>query len=77
LGSAGTERRQAYRALFSAHADEALIEEIRSATNGNYALGRECFQKQIEVALGRRAVRGTAGRPPKAALADDGQRRLL
>ena len=76
-GQADSDRRQAYRALFRAHMDEALVEEIRSATNGNYALGSERFQKQIEVALGRRAVRGTAGRPRKAALADDGQQSLL
>ena len=77
LGSADSDRRQAYRALFRAHMDEALVEEIRSATNGNYALGSERFQKQIEVALGRRAARGAAGRPRKATLADDGQQSLL
>ena len=65
LGKTDAERREAYRALFRAHVDEALVEEIRSATNGNYALGNSRFQKQIEKALGRRAVRGVAGRPVK------------
>lgn len=73
LGLADVERRQAYRELFRAHLDEALIEEIRGATNGNYALGGRRFQKEIEAVLGRRAVRGVAGRPPKALLEDDRQ----
>ena len=61
------ERRQAYRALLRAQVDDALTDEIRSATNGNYALGRPKFQKQIEKVLGQRAIRGVAGRPLKAA----------
>ena len=47
LGRTDAERRQAYRALFRAHLDEAVVEEIRSATNGNYALGDKRFQAQI------------------------------
>jgi len=39
-----------------------LISLIRSATNGNYALGSERIQKEIEAALRRRARRGIAGR---------------
>jgi putative transposase len=46
--------------------DEALVERIREATNGNYALGNQQFQAEIEQALGRRATRGKAGRRPKA-----------
>ena len=38
---------------------------MRGATNGNYALGSERFQNEIETALGRRARRGYAGRPAK------------
>ena len=76
LGETDAERRQAYRALFRAHLDEALVEAIRSATNGNYALGGKRFQAQIEAALGRRAVRGVAGRPPKAPH-EDGQQQVL
>ncbi|MEO8385133.1 MAG: transposase [Betaproteobacteria bacterium] len=65
LGRTESDRREAYRALFRAHVDEALVNEIRGATNGNYALGDQRFQKQIETALGRRVVRGVSGRPPK------------
>ena len=70
-------RREVYRALFRAHVDEALVEEIRHATNGNYALGNERFQKQIEKVLGRRAVRGVSGRPVKKEDADGRQMELL
>ncbi len=54
----------------------ARTDEIRSATNGNYALGSTKFQKQIEKALGRRVVRGVAGRPPKVEEPDDRQGEL-
>lgn len=56
-------RLEAYRALFKAHLEEEVVGQIRSATNGNYALGSERFQREIEMALGRRAMRGQAGRP--------------
>ena len=65
LGRSDSDRRDAYRALFRAHLEEELVDEIRDATNGNYALGNKRFQRQIEKALGRRAVRGVSGRPVK------------
>ena len=71
LGRSEGDRREAYRALCRAHVDEALVEEIRDATNGNYALGNKRFQKQIEKALGRRVVRGVSGRPAKERETDD------
>ena len=77
LGRSEGDRREAYRAPFRAHVDEALVEEIRSATNGNYALGNKRFQKQIETALGRRVVRGVSGRPAKERETDDRQGELL
>lgn len=78
LGKTEAECREAYRALFRAHVDEALVEEIRSATNGNYALGGKRFQAQVETALGRRAVRGVAGRPlQRERELDEVQQRLL
>jgi putative transposase len=58
-----TARRQAYRALFRAHVDEVLTEQIRGATNGNFVLGSKTFQAQIAQALGRRVTRAVAGRP--------------
>jgi hypothetical protein len=43
-------------------ADDAM-NEIRSTTNGNYVLGSVRFQQEIEKMLGRRVVKGNAGRP--------------
>ena len=78
LGKTDAERRAAYRALFRAHVDEALVEEIRSATNGNFALGGKGFQAQVEATLGRRAVRGVSGRPRlKEREIDEAQQSLL
>jgi putative transposase len=57
-----TARREAYRALFRAHMDEVLSEEIRGATNGNFALGSKTFQAPIAQAFGRRVTRAVAGR---------------
>ena len=78
LGKIEVERREAYRALFRAHVDEALVEEIRSATNGNFVLGNKRFQSEVETALGRRVTRGVAGRPSLQEKAgDDRQRKLM
>jgi len=57
----------AYRAFVKAHIDEQQLDQIRQATNGDYALGNERFQADIAAALGRRAQRGKAGGPPKHA----------
>jgi hypothetical protein len=46
-----------------AHLDDALVERIREATNGNYALGDRRFQAEIEQALGRHVTKIKAGRP--------------
>jgi len=43
--------------------EPGLVDEIRHATNGNYALGNEGFAAQVAVAFGRRAVPGKSGRP--------------
>ena len=70
LGRNEEARREAYRELFKAQLDPEVLGQIRGATNGNFALGSERFQKQIEAALGRRARRGTAGRPRREAHED-------
>ncbi len=77
LGRDDAARRVAYRALFKAHLDEEVVGQIRSATNGNYALGSERFQKQIEATLGRRASKGQSGRPSKEPRVDANQGKLL
>lgn len=64
------------RQLFDA-LDEEVVGQIRSATNGNYALGNERFQREVEVALGRRVKRGQSGRPRKSPAKDETQGELL
>ena len=78
VGLRPAERCAHYRQLFRAHVEEALLDEIRAATNGNYALGNARFQAKVEAKLGQRAVRGVAGRPRAAALdTDERQGKLL
>lgn len=63
LGRDAASREAAYRELFRDELEPGLVDEIRRATNGNYALGSERFTMQVAVALGRRAVPGKSGRP--------------
>lgn len=66
LGPDAASRQAAYRALFSAELEPGLVDEIRQATNGNYALGNAVFAERVEAALGRRVSPGKSGRPRKA-----------
>lgn len=63
LGRDATSRQAAYRELFRCELDPGLVDEIRTATNGNYALGNERFAAEVAAALGRRAAPGKSGRP--------------
>ena len=65
LGTDEQARRTAYRELFRYQLDPGLVDEIREATNGNYALGSSRFQEEVAKALGRRVVRGRSGRSKK------------
>lgn len=65
LGPDDVSRQSAYRELFRHQLDPRLVDEIRQATNGNFALGNTAFTQQIADALGRRVHRGKAGRPSK------------
>lgn len=65
IGQSVTERLDHYRELFRHDLDPGLIDEIRQATNGNFALGNSRFVAEIEEALGRRVTRGKPGRPFK------------
>jgi putative transposase len=40
-----------------------MLDEIRAATNGGYALGNASFKRAMARALGRRVEKGSAGRP--------------
>ena len=63
LHSDKEQRSNAYRELFKYQLEAGLVDEIRQATNGNYVIGNERFQRQIAAALGRRVIRGKPGRP--------------
>ncbi len=65
LGKDAASREAAYRELFRYQLEPGLVDEIRRATNGNYALGNATFAAQVTSALGRRAVPGKSGRPPR------------
>ncbi|WP_177419307.1 transposase [endosymbiont of Lamellibrachia barhami] len=65
LGETGDERQRAYRALFSAHVDNELLNDIRSAVNKGLALGGERFKLEIEQLYGRRVKPAKMGRPKK------------
>ncbi|MBA1148595.1 transposase [Ectothiorhodospiraceae bacterium WFHF3C12] len=66
LGNTMPERLTAYRSLFEDALGTEVVHEIRSATNGNYALGSERFREEVERTLGRRVAPGRPGRPKKA-----------
>ena len=63
LGKTVEERQKTYRELFLHEFDPGVIDEIRHATNGNYALGSERFKEEISWALRRRVTPGKPGRP--------------
>ena len=72
-----TARRAAYRELFKAPMQAETVDAIRLATNGNFGLGNQRFQKQIEAALGRRAERRYPGRKPADGRVPPGQEGLF
>jgi putative transposase len=73
LGPAPEARQSAYRELFRHELEPGMVDRIRQATNGNYALGSALFGEQIETALKQRAMPGKAGRPRKAAEPESGE----
>ena len=72
LGRDAASRQATYRELFRYELEPGLVDEIRRATNGNYALGNERFAKQVALALGRRVTPGKSGRPRRAAKPESG-----
>jgi putative transposase len=58
-------RQAAYRELFRYELEPGLVDAIRRATNGNFALGDSRFGEEIARMLGRRAQPGQSGRPRK------------
>lgn len=58
--------RDQYRSLFGSQIDPGLEREIRSTTNGGYALGADAFKRQMADLLGRPVSKGSPGRRPRA-----------
>ena len=65
LGRTSEERQSAYRELFRHELEPGVVDQIRQATNGNFALGNSRFKEEIAAMLGRRVTPGKAGRPRK------------
>lgn len=63
LGADPEARCATYRELFRYELDPGTVDEIRQATNGNFALGDARFGAEIAAALGRRTRPGRSGRP--------------
>jgi putative transposase len=77
LGNTADSRRTAYRELLAAAVSSQTTDEIRSATNGNFALGNEKFKRAVSTAVGRRAYRAAPGRPSQAVAPRDSQSDLF
>jgi putative transposase len=65
LGPTAEMQQAAYRELFGCALEPGLVDEIRRATNGNFALGNGRFAGEVATVLGRRATPGKGGRPRK------------
>ena len=63
LGRSDENRQSQYRDMFKSELSPKMIDQVRMATNANYALGSEKFTAEIEEALGRRVSPGVNGRP--------------
>jgi putative transposase len=63
LGSACADRQEAYRGIFRLDLPNALVSEIRGATQRAWVLGGKQFRAEIESRLGRRTRPLRAGKP--------------
>jgi putative transposase len=63
LGRSAAARQESYRALFREALGEDFIEDLRTATNGGWALGGEAFKRRIAKGAKRRATPLPRGRP--------------
>jgi putative transposase len=71
LGSNEEDRRLAYRELLRSDLEPEMVDRIRKATNGNYALGSERFAEEVALMLARRVTPGKSGRPRKRDIGRD------
>jgi len=72
LGRDSASRQATYRELFRYELEPGLVDKIRRATNGNFALGSDRFAEEVAAMIGRRAMPGISGRPRKSMLPETG-----
>ena len=77
LGNTSAERQTRYRGLFTAHIDDRVVSDIRTATNKGLVLGNDRFKDQIAALTGRRLKPQKRGPKPKKELAKAEQEFLL
>lgn len=65
LGTDEASRQSAYRALAQHGLEPGMVDQIRRATQGNFALGDNRFAAEVAATLGQRVTPGKAGRPRK------------
>ncbi len=65
LGKTGPGRLEAYKALFKAHLDKGVLEDIRSAWQTGTPLGNERFRQKLEEKLKCKVGQARRGRPRK------------
>ena len=75
LGQGMVGAQAAYRELFCNELEPGLVEEIRRASNGNFAQGSARFAEELSLVLARRVTLGKSGRPRK--LLDPDSRELF
>ena len=73
LGLDAASRQAAYRELFRYELEPDMVDKIRRATNGNFALGNDRFAADAALALGRRTMPGKSGRPRKVSEPESGE----
>lgn len=66
FGDSPEQRRRIYKEFVSRDVGSETLEEIRTATNGGFVLGRETFQERVATSLHRPAAPRRPGRPRTA-----------
>lgn len=66
LGKTLEQRLNAYKALFKAHIDEKILNEIRAAWQTGTPLGNEYFKAKVEKKLRTKVGQARRGRPKRA-----------
>jgi len=65
LAKTPPQRQRAYRALYDRDLSDEFMTALRAATKGGWPLGSDRFKQKVALALGRRVVPLSKGRPPR------------